>query len=545
MPRPLSLALDHAQLSTERRPGYEVLAYDVRSGKNAVGDVVRGVDLDPLTGPRDLTADVVSARVEEVAGDYAGDGVAASSVTLEVADPHAQLDPIANPGGDGRWLRRGNVVRLREGDLRVPREEWPTTFTGLVVGQAGVVEAREPGARVLTVKAVGREAGFLGFKSTSSDFALGTSYKSMVEAIAEEDMGLDTDELALGNFGAQVTGHASTQLADEPPLVHVARIMFVDGFMPRFRGDGKLSQSLGIVSKQPARAYADAALVRRIERPHSTVDPTNRVVVVGLSATREKVSQPRQVLATAEITTGYFTQDEELEVYWSDDRTLLADAPRLEVLRSVNGGLAVLGGGEFLEAIPAPIEGTQGGRIQIATGFSPYVVVFLTAVYLTFAALPDVVPVPGEGVTLPVGRIAQAAALSTVLLLMTRIGRGSYRVTGEPFEYVFREIRAVAKVEGLKSHEVQELVIENHLVQSQAQGDAVARDVLLREQAKGRPRIIRLVHDLALEPDDAFELVDSGRRFLVEAIRRTLRRGGEGAAEADVEAVEITAGLAS
>lgn len=556
MPRALSFALDQIQVAAERRqPAFKVLVYDILrtdAGNyiNSIGDIVRGtVAISPLVGPRDFTADCVSISVEEVAGDYTGNGVAATAVTLTITDPYAQFDSvnvIASPTGDGRWLRRGNVVRVYFGDYQVPENEWPLIFTGKITGNAGVNRTRVTITSQIQVKAVGREADYIRYSNTSSVFGQGTTHQQMAETIAQEDMALDVDEIEFTGFSALITGQTTTQFVDEPPLVSIAKCMFPSGLMPYFSGEGKLSQTFGSITKSNARVYENLDIFMRIENVFGEVNPYNRIVVRGLNANLSKVIQPYQVLAEISVTTGFFTQSEEIDAYWSEDRTILAENVELEIVKSVNGGLIPLGGSEDFDTIvaPGPGEGFIGATLLIDTGFAPELLIFLTATYVTLAAIPDNVftdPLSGTGFTIPLGRMEQAAQLAIGLLTMARVGRGTYQFVGTPFEYVFQEITSIAEVSNLRTEDINELVIDNHLLQTQAAVDTVAREVLFREQAKGNPRSIEMLHDLALIPNDKFE-IPGGRAFLIERINYTLARGASSII-ANIDAYEVTSGV--
>jgi len=549
VPRSMSYNLDQLQLRSElRRPAFQILIYDVASTADTIGTIVRELGLNFTTGPRDFTADIVQVEIEERAGDFVDAGIGGMTIVATVTDPHNIFDPLnflASPSGDGRWLRRGNVVRIREGDLGVPAQEWITTFTGEIVGQAGVERHRGPAASI-TFKAVSREVGFLKYKNTSQLFANGASYLSLATTIAQNDMQLDASEIVFTGFGATLTALTSTQFVDEEPLVSVARVMFTDGFMPRFTGEGKLGQTEGQVTREPDRFYDDDTIIRSIIRPFSEIDPVNQVTIVGLDSTTSEVKQPRQVLAEVSVTTGFFTQDERIDVYWSKDRSVVALNPHLKVLLSVNAGLNPLGGGESMVTIPAESGyGTIGATIEIGTGFAAGLVVFLGITYVGLSALPDFGEGVGAVVVEKVGSLVAAIALAAALMLMTKIGRGKYEVTGEPVEFIFKELRAIAKVAGTLSQDVNEVVIENHLVSSQSMADNLAREVLFRQQARGNPRSVEMLHDLRLEPDDIFQ-VASGRKFLIDSIRRALvRTPSEAAGMVQLSVFEVTPGFPS
>lgn len=553
MARSLIYALDQRMIVSQRRPAFKVYLYDIRSTDDTIGTIVRGLTLETLTGPLDVTANVLSVDVSEVSGDFVSSGIPSSRITLTLVDDTpgsavSQWDPqfsAEDEAAPARFVRRGNVIRIREGDAEVDEDDWPWTFTGVLVGQAGVDRGRAAdslGRSLISIAAVGREAEFVNQNRTSEEFIRGASYLTMGQEVAENLMGLDFDEIAFSGWGSQTTG-LQMQFVEQSPLVTLAQLMFVDGFLPRFTGAGILSQTQGEVSKAPARIYPTLATIQHIERPFSELDPVNSVEILGIESQKAEVIQQRQPLAQVSVTTGFFTMDEEIFVYWSDDRTQLARNIKLDIQRSVNGGLSALGGGEEWEVILAEnqTEISVGAILTLSTGFAPYVIVFLSVVYVVLAAIPDLIEGFFIGVTTPIGRVIQAAALAAILFLMTKIGRGQYEFLGDPLEFVFKEIRSVAELEGLTSEELNRVTVENHLIQSSSDADATARVVLFRQQARGNPRTITALHDLRLEPDDVFE-IPGGQRFIIEKIDRRLARTGD-LNLATYSTFEVTAGL--
>ncbi len=551
MPRALVFELDKiSKGETERRePAYQILVYDVRSTTDTIRDIVVGNLLQANTGPLDITDFVVQAKVNEQAGSYASDGVASTQVGITVVDPDGRFDPLltrSQPLIDGRYFRSGNVVRIIEGDNQVAVVDWAITFTGELLGQSGYDRNATTGISTLTLKAVGREATFINYVRTSEEFLLDTSYLAAATSVAVNEMGLDSDEIAFPSFGTQLIPHKVVQLVEENPMTMLARIMFLDSIIPRFNGEGKLSAVSDRATGNAARIYINRNHIKTIVRPVSDVQPPNTVCVVGLDSNLSRNDMPRQALATLDITTGYFTPAERVEVFWRDDRTLMADNVVLKVFVSVNGGLNVLGGGESISLIqsgdPDQI-GVVGCFLESDTGFAPWLVVFLLYEYVVLSFVPDAVVVFGigasSGKTIPIGRFFQAIALGAALFVMSKLGRGSYAFVGDPFEYVYAEIRRCAKVAGVGEFDENQLTLENHLVSTAAQADATAFEQLFRVQAEKQPRSITMLHDIGLEPNDIFEFEDDGSRYLAQTISRTLTRNPK-KTQATVTCFEVT-----
>lgn len=546
MARALATEIDRLILSGRREPAFRLEVYDLRSTAShstptRVNDVVRWLQgigsLPTIVGPRDFTGDVVRVEVEERAGDYVESGIASSSIGVSIVDPHGILDPVS--GSEGRWLRQGNVVVLREGDAQVDEADWPITFTGRIVGQPGQNRNRTTGKSELVFAAVGREEMFLRRQCTSRNFLQGTLYSEIVEDIATTDMGLTLDELDLpAVYGQTVTAHASTQFVRESPLVSVAKVLFADGQLPRFQGDGRLGLIDTLLTKAPARVYTAAEdPVIEIVRPIVERNGANVVVVLGLDANMTKVRQPRQAIAQASATVGFFSPSVSIPVYWSEDHTLQAEDTQMRVIRSVNDGPFNVGGEKYIET--TGLDGSLGGVIEIESGLNLALVAVLGGAWIASHKIPDYSP-PTGGSTIPVGRLVEGAIGKVLFSIIGTMGRGQYEITGIPFEYVFQELRGEARVADLDDEERQEIEVENHMLTSQAMVDAVAMRVLRRLRAKQNRRAVRMIHDPRLEPDDLFE-TPSGTRLMIESIQRTLQHGGQH--EASLEGFEVTPGV--
>lgn len=551
MARSLVLALDRLQVvNAPKEPAFKVEIYDVRSTTDTINRIVRGLSLFPLTGPRDFTDEVESVTITEVAGDFVNTGVAASQLTFVIKDKGNQFHPLnmlLDATGDGRWLRAGNVIRITEGDNQVDTADWELTFTGTLIGTPGSAYSRESGDRVLTMGAVDRTAAFVNTVSTSPQFATGTTFLTMAEDIAQSDMNLDVEETDFATFGTALTGH-KVQFVDESPLSSIAKIMMRDGFMPRFNGEGKLTQTQSDVTGFPDRFYTNLDPIIAIDHPQSVVEVFDSVCVLGLDADLSKVKQPFQVLAEVQLTTGYFAQDEDFDIFFSEDQTLLAENVTVNKKRDVNGALNFGGSSSdsliLGEGVAASEPSYKGVRIEISTGFAGALMVLIAVGYLAAAWIPDEVVSVVAGVTIPVGRAVQAAALITILLIMSQIGRYHAIILGEPVEYVYAEIRACAELDSLLGESPNRVEVENHLIQDQTVADNVAREILFRQVARANPRTVTNLTDLKLEPDDIFEVVDpvyGERRFLIERIQRTLQRGVE--PRSVMNCFEITSGV--
>ena len=554
MARNLSPAFDAIIYSDRRRqPAYEIRLYDVLSDAAVSIQQVTLENLGLATVDPALVLDatpyVESVTYNERGSDYVNAGVVSSSIGFVLIDESGLFDPLGS-GSQKLWLRQGNVVTLREGDANVPTDDWPVTFTGRLVGQPGLDRNRTTRTARITCKAQDRAAPYLRQEITSQDFGQGFAFFDMATSFVETDMGISTDEQALAGISlVRTTAHEPTQFAAQGPLTTLAQIAFIDGFVPRFLGDGRIGLQNSNLTKSPARIYTDDGPIYSVVRPLTESSGPTRVIVKGLDADLTKLVQGRQALADANTTVGFMAQDQELDVYWSTDRTLQAENTKLKVKHSVDQGLFNVGNESYLETPLDVLDaeaGSVGGVISIESGFNPEVPIILATAWIAAHAIPDTVGAVGAGVTIPVGRIVEGVVGETLFALLGTQGHGVYRIKGEPFEFAFLEITAEAQVEGIDEADIEELEIENHLITTQAIADTIALRVLKREQAKQNVRTVTMLHDVRLEPDDIFELSD-GSRYMVLGINRTLQRPSGGRQDqanlATVSCFEVTPGV--
>lgn len=556
MARALPGPLDAAMLAQRREPGFRIEIFDIRSTSGdptptVINDIVLFnlgllATLPGIVGPREFTDDCIGIDVTEQAGDYVSQGIAATSIAFTISDPVGQFDPVENPApNNGRWLRQRNVIVVREGDEQVDDGDWPITFTGAIQGQPGQDFNRTTLTAELTGKASSREVDFLRRLGTTRNFTQGTTFEDMANEIAETDMGLDLDEINLPSFGTRFTQFLSTQFVDESFLTTIAKIMFPDGFMPKFEGDGRLGATSGLITKGNSRVYTERELQVTILRPILEFNGTNSVEILGLDPKLTKVPQHRQELARANITTGFFSSGASIPVSWSDDKTQQAEAVEFVVLSSVGASPIAFGGEAFTETLQSD-GGSVEGNIEVDGAVSAGIglLALLTGALIYSLTVFDQAP-PGAqgGPVIPFGRTVTTLVMQAISFILGQTGRGEYRMEGIPYEYVFKELRGVCQVSGIRSEDKQEITVENHLINSQTDTDDSAERILRRERAKQNIRTVEMIHDLVLEPDDIFA-VGSGldqRRYAIRTISRRLERGGRHTAS--LNCFEVTVGV--
>lgn len=523
--RTLSPELAAIQFNALQKRAWKVEIYDIVSTRgNAVPDTmsrfVQGLTLDPITGPLDITAAVTTISITERSSDFVQGSVMGNSLSMSVSDRNMVYDPQF--GSESRWLREGNIIRVTEGDASLSESLWVTTFTGRLVGRPGSTARDRNNNAILDIAAEDRTSELLTLQITSRAFEQGVSYATMMESILEDDVGLGASEFVIGGLGAQLTSQATTQIVDESPMTAIAKIAFSDGATPYFRGDGVLVFTEATSSKGPAITYTNENAFTGFARPFSPLGNANEVVVTGLDATLTKISQPTQVLASANITMGFFGGDSSIKVSWSDDDTQQAENTRLETLSSVTGALISFGAEDYVPTVDDD-GGTRGGRIEVEGAFYAPLTTSLHVLRLAASRIPDSWAGVGGGSTIPIGRLVEGIISVSVSVIQATIGRGEYEIVGDPYEYVFQELEGRARVDNLDPNDIRSLTIENHLIDSQAEVDAIAMRELRTVRKRGNAWTSTMRHDLRLEPWDKFVLPDL-REFIITEITRTISR---------------------
>jgi len=542
--RQLDASFGLIQASKTHQRAWKLYIYDFNSTKgNAVPDtlsrLVQGAELDAIVGPLDLTDNVLQVQVTERSSDFVQGNIQGSSITFNVADKGQVYDPVR--GTESRWLKQGNGIVLKEGDASLDESTWATTFTGTIVGRAGASDRDRSNNVILQVAAEDRAATILKNEVTSAAFPQATDYQFMMRSILETELGFGPTEYDIPTtVGNQLTSQATTQFVDESALISLAKMGFVDGFMPRFNGAGVLVFYPNFSTKSADVIYSDFDFFDQFTRPFSPLEVINEVEIIGLESDMSKISQPAQVLASASVTLGFFGGDENIKVAWSDDRTQQADNPRLNVIQSVTGALIPFGAEDFSFSTDND-GGSRFGEIDVEGAFYAPLVIAMYAGQIAASFIPDLWAGLGGGNTIPVGRLIEAVLLILTQTVQATIGRGQYEVVGAPYEYVFKEIRGVARVADLPFIDIRGASIENHLIDTQVEADAIALRELRTARKRGNLWNCVMRHDLRLEPGDKFRFEETDEEFIITEIQRTITR--DDAMTATLQLYETTQGV--
>lgn len=507
--RSFAKELEDALSTGTYQPAFKILAYDPTQDK--MGDVVAG---NASQVPVDLTL-------------YAGEiSWTPGQVSFSLADPSGQFNP--DTGAQRHHLRDGAIIRLLEGDERVAEENWVVTFTGLIRGQVGWQVSRASQVMTAKVVAYSRE-NVQSFKRRSivtKEYTVGTEMGRMLRDVCNAFLGLADAEIRIPEvIGAQFL-HKTNQLVEVSPWEAVGSLLEVVCLVPFFDGEGKLASYSKNLNRPSDRTLPEWVKIVDYQFPERSQDLVNYVRVIFLDANLTRVDEPDQLLGSAQVTTGFFTQKEVLTCYWSDDHRQRGDGTRLVVKKSAQESIARLAFGFDIMTESYEQADEFHGKITVAVSvFVPVLATVALLEYLALAWVPDEVVAPlGAGITIPVGRAGQAVALTSILVIMMCLGTGQYEIWGRPYDYVYLEKDSIAYVQGTEYYEENPLEIKSDFIGTHERADAIAMCELTWQQSLGHPRKLFITNDLALEPGDIVSLPDS-RRFCIQGMSKTIKRG--------------------
>lgn len=475
-------------------------------------------------------------------------------LTFTLKDNEAML---FNPdtGDAAPYLVSGAIIRLKEGDDRVDEAHWLWTFTGNINGQIGWSRSRRGKKYEAKVTVFSREnsQGFKRRKITSPSYTVGTDLGVMLRDICLTNLGMNEAELRVPATLGYYFHHNTNQIVEMTPWESFESILQVGLQSPFFDGEGKLAGYRRDVNRAPDVILPDGHRIYDLEVVQRTGDATNKVIVTYLDSQLTEVDGEYQKLGTAQITTGFFTNEEKLDCWWSEDRRQRARNTRLKIIKSVNGNLLPVGTEKYREI------DEFHGRITITiSSWVPLLATGMVLEYLAAAMIPDKTeattsgftaptiltgecaagvctveapPIavrtaedPGAGWTIPWGRVLQAQASIGIMLIMMSLGSAQYEVWGIPYDLCYLEKTVIAQEEGLEYWQEVELEIKNDFIGTAAQAEALALNELIYQKSASYPRKVVMEDHPGIEIGDIVQLPD-GRRVFVQEMSRILKRG--------------------
>ena len=514
--RRLPHGLSAVMTSQQRQPRYQVLLYDIlSSGAPTITAVVNGSAASAFQ--LDVTAFVHGGVSVEEPGDKR-----ASHVQLNLSDHLGSFDPAS--GAYAAFMQENQIAHIKLGDASVPTSDYVGVFFGHIRGQVGFNIDRQSLQRETTVSLYGRRATprYLKRRFTSRTYHAAVDFGTILLDIARNEMSLGGQELSrwpalLGT----VTQFTVNSIVDLTPIEAMDKILEAIGITSDFDGDGKLKTYNRDIRRGYDRLYANLNLIGSVEVPQADTETYNSVKIIGLDKFITQVDQAEEALARATIPVGFWRPSHEVEVFWSNDRSLRAHSTIMQIETSVNDALIIGLGTEEYEETSA-----YGGRISVEIGsfLLTLIVVILVIMVISFFT-PDIAP-PFGGPNILVGSILQSFALSLILMTFAIQSSGVYEIRGIAILPVFKEISAVLTVEGTPDYLLNQKEIKNDWINSAEHLLDIAMIELLFEVAQGKPREVTVVDDYSLEIGDIVQipLGTSPLRIWIDSLRRTLTR---------------------
>jgi hypothetical protein len=475
-------------------------------------------------------------------------------LSFTMVDPRDLFHP--DTGGYRNFLCDGAIIRLVEGDRYITEANWIVTYTGQIHGQVGWKKARTSGniTAKVTVFGRGENQAFKRRKITTREYSVGTDLGVALYDICNTFMGMTAAEMRIPYVLGRQFKHMTNQLSQMSPWDAIESLLQVACYQPYFDGEGKLTYVNKSMQRPLNKLLADYVSCVEMEVPEYSQDGINKIKVVFLDATLERVDGQNQKLATAQVTTGYFSQGETLHCWWSEDRKQRADMTGMVILKAVG------------TALPGIDVGTESyeqkddyhGDIEVTIScWVPILAIVMAIAYVAAALIPDetlpvnsssLIPVPVQvgptgtgatigpvfvwqvtptpicGFTVPWGRVIQAAAMLIIMLIMMSIGSGQYEIWGVPFDYAYLEKTTIAIEDGTPYWAENEREIKNDFIGTHDQADTIALTELIWEKSQTRSRRIVIEDDPSLEVGDIIGIPD-GRKILVTGLSKKIKRG--------------------
>jgi hypothetical protein len=545
-----------------RVPGYAIYIWN--PNRTTLSDVVLGEAESPRY---DITHWVVALNYTESIVFENNEDSLASSVVLELRyDAGAVPIEITE-----RTLLDETPIRIYQGDRRVPIDDWVPIFTGILRGNPTVIEDTRQHHKVISVLAAERSELYLNSKVTARSYEKGEDIGKVAVEMSIEFMGLNRREINVGFQGYPV-GHPQSQVVDIQVMKGLAQVLFPVGKKPKFDAEGFLIAADTDLDKPPARVHTNKDLIIEVTRQQRLNSIFNSVRLRGMDANLTAVVERDQRLAHGNMTTGYFEDDVNERIWFSEKKDRGEGGRRAKDTRKSKDNIGTLGNlfGQDLTWSPnLEADGftTFSGNLKFNTGAALDLRITLTVLYVlslaegvglqeaeaglntTLAAVSASNPT-GVGLGTEQAPVFEAvsanqglqggndvlsnALLVGILVTMTELGRVDWEISGKPFQNVYQEIIATAQLRGVLTEKLRELELRNDWLYDIDVLEARAKELLRREIAKGHTYKITMLDDPLLEVDDILQVED--RKYYVTEINKRVSRvsAPEGTMEATV-----------
>jgi hypothetical protein len=379
----------------------------------------------------------------------------------------------------------------------------------------------ESGNHLLSIKAYSRDntPAWKSIKRVTNLYAAGTPVIQIATDIAAS-VGLTPLEIALP-MTSIYTVHTNLQLSNMDAWGMLTGALLSSGIDPFVDARGVLKG----ISRNLARA-SDIVLTQdrviAITGSKKTTAFTS-VRILWLDPNLSEVVHQDQVIATANITAGFFQLHQNLDIWFSQDHTQRAKNTYLVIRQSANSGLFSFCSENYV------VFDQVHGQIQVHTSaWAPTLATVGLGAMIASSFIPDGVVVGGfiasAGFTIPIGRLIETLGTVAVLLTMMSLGTGIYEIRGVPYDFVNARNTTEAIASGVPDWLIQNQDIANDFVMNEAHARAFAARELIYLFRASATYNAQILDDPRIEPGDIVELPD-GSRIYVTDYQRNLTYG--------------------
>ncbi len=340
------------------------------------------------------------------------------------------------------------------------------------------------------------------------EYPQGTRLDLIARDVAR-DLDLQEEEILVSTVGVS-TPQSSTQLADIPAWAMLEALLVPAGLAPYIDGLARLRTYSKDITRTPDVVLTDE---RVIAISGSRTRPSlSSLVLAWRDPKLTLVRQQDRSLANATITAGFFQLEQNVDVFFSEDRTQRAFDTRLVVQQSANSGLLPICDESYTPNRDPGSDEITGGRIKLETfAYVPALLASFVAIKAA-GAFPDIAP-SGGGPTTPIGKIAHAALELVALITLASIGTGVYEIHGKPFDYVNARNRTRAYNINADPWSEKNEEIESDFISNEAHAQAVATREFLYRALQSGSYSVQIVDDPRIEVGDILQLPDRSKVY--------------------------------
>ena len=397
----------------------------------------------------------------------------------------------------------------------------------------GVVEAVsdyrvQSGTRNMSLTARSRDAlpKWRSARRTTDIYPMGTALDTVIRDVAAT-LGVTAEEVAIDPITLTVA-QSNLQLGDMTAWEMLESLLLPAGMTPYVDALGRLKARDRTIAGRSPDISIDETRIVSVSGARGR-SPVSAVRLKWLDPNLTEVAQAGRVLASANITAGYFQIRQRQAVYWSDDRSQRARNTHLVIKQSANSGILDVCDEGYQETAHT------GGLIVLETAaWVPGLLASFLALKAA-AALPDIAP-PFGGPTTPTGKIVYGGLELSVLLTMASIGTGSYEVWGEPYDYVHARNTTEAYDPDAPVWAEDIAEVTSDLILNPGHAQTVAARELIYAVRSAQSYTLTMIDDPRIEPGDLIGMPD-GSKVYVTGYRRPL--GRDSAATIDIEGFPV------